>query len=111
MALVIFAGCTGKPKTEIQTKSGNVAVSEGTGPASEWCKAGTTITSTGPSAQASYVIKGLTTYNNTEVCEAEAKVAGQGSWTYYYNKDGSYGVIIIKDASGKVLNEINVKNP
>jgi len=117
IAVVIFSGCTEKPKTEIQTETGNVTVSQEGGMGPGWCKAGatTTITSAGASGQMSYMIKGITSYKGKQVCEAEGKVTGEaqgvGSWTYYYSQDGSYAVMVMKDSSGNVLNEVNVKNP
>lgn len=110
MASIIAAGCVG-PKTEIQTEAGKVTVQEGTGIGPEWCKAGTTVTT----EQGSLVIKGITTYKGKQVCEMEGKFTGMGIdtmySTQYVTQDGSYGVTIIKDASGKVLSENEMTNP
>ena len=115
MASVIAAGCAG-PKTEIQTEAGKVTVQEGTGIGPEWCKAGTTASMDAASAggQMTYVVKGLTTYKGKPVCEANAKFTGAGQemyYTQYFTQDGSYVVMILKDASGNVLSENEIKNP
>jgi len=100
---------SGEVKTEVKTGEGTTIITAtegGAGP--EWCKAGTTVTTAGPTGEAKYVIKGITTYKGRQVCESEAKFSGEGSagsWTYYYNEDGSFGAIIIKDASGNVISE------
>ncbi len=114
MASVIAAGCAG-PKTEFQTEAGKVTISEGAGVGHEWCKAGTTMTAASAGGQMTYVVKGLTTYKGKEVCESEAKVTGAGQetmyYTQYFTQDGGYVVSIIKDASGNVLSENEMKNP
>jgi hypothetical protein len=119
IAMVIFAGCTGKTSTDIQTNEGKLTVSEGTGAGPDWCKAGTasTFTSVAPGSfgSASYIIKGLTTYKGKQVCEAEAKVTGTESESIYYSQyftqDGKYFVMVIKDSSGNILTENEVNNP
>ena len=127
IVVLIFSGCTEKtgndgqtnPGTEIQTTDGKLTVSEGTGAGPDWCKAGTTSTfaSNEPGSQGSFnfVIKGLTTYKGKQVCEAEAKItaAGSESITYqqFYTQDGKYGVMIMKDSSGKVISENEFNNP
>ncbi|MFA4934574.1 MAG: hypothetical protein WC568_01935 [Candidatus Methanoperedens sp.] len=112
MVSAIVAGCTG-PKTEIQTDAGKVTISEGLGAGPEWCKAGTTVTLA--ENQMTLVVKGLTTYKGKQVCEYEGKITGAGIDTMYYTQyipqDGSYSVMIIKDASGNVLSENEMKIP
>lgn len=113
IASAIIAGCVENEKT-IKTSEGDVKVSEGSsGP--DWCKAGTSVTSVTSSQQGQYsfVIKGLTTYKGQEVCEADATFdnAGQSeSVTYYFSKDNKYAHIIMKDASGNIINEMNTSN-
>ncbi len=113
MVSAIVAGCAG-PKTEYQTEAGKVTISEGAGAGPEWCKAGTTMNAASAGGQMTYVVKGLTTYKGKQVCEADAKFTGAGPemyYTQYFTQDGSYIVMIIKDASGNVLSENEMKNP
>lgn len=110
VVIAIIAGCVGNDKT-VKTSSGDVKVSQGTGP--DWCKAGTSMTSS-QQGQYSFVIKGLTTYKGQEVCEADATFdsGGQsGSVTYYFSKDNKYMHMIMKDASGNVINEVDTNSP
>ena len=109
--LIAFAGCTGKKEQTISSPGGDVKVIEGSGPS--WCKAGTTMTQ-GQQGQYSFVIKGITTYKGQEVCEADATYdqGGQsGSVTYYFSQDNKYMHMIMKDASGNVINEIDTNSP
>jgi hypothetical protein len=108
--LIAFAGCTSTTKTEQTTPGGNVSTIEGSGP--DWCKAGSSLTQgQTQQGQYSYVIKGMTTYKNQEVCEAEATVtqAGQQSYsmTYYFSKDSKFSHLIMKDASGNVVKDMD----
>lgn len=110
--LMAFSGCTGKNEQTINTSNGDMKVSQGVvGP--DWCKAGTSMAQ-GQQGQFSFVIKGLTTYKGQEVCEADA-VYDQGgqstSATYYFSKDNKYMHMIMKDASGKVINEQDINSP
>lgn len=105
--VVTLSGCITGSKT-INTPGGKVTVDGGTGP--DWCKAGAKITSSGQGQQGSFEIKGITTYNNTQVCEA-VYTTDQGSMTQYFNEKGDYMVMVYKDKEGKVLQEINMANP
>jgi len=112
--LIAFAGCTSKTEQTVPAPGGDVNVVEGSGP--DWCKAGSSITQgQTQQGQYSYVIKGITTYKNQEVCEAEATVSGGGqqgySMTYYFSKDSKFAHIILKDASGNVVNDMDVTQP
>lgn len=112
VTIAIIAGCIGNEQT-VKTPSGDVKVSQGTGAGPDWCKAGTSVTSN-QQGQYSFVIKGLTTYKGQEVCEATATFdsAGQsGSMIYYFSKDNKYMHMIMKDASGKIINEIDTNSP
>ena|SRR3990167_903501 len=103
-----LSGCVTGPKT-IETPGGKVTVNEGgTGP--DWCKAGTKITASGQGQQGSFEIKGMTTHNGTEVCQAEY-VYDQGSMVQYFNQKGDYMVMVYKDKDGKVIQEMNIANP
>lgn len=111
--LIAFAGCTAKNQQTINTPNGDVKISQDVGAAGpDWCKAGTSVT-TSQQGQYSFVTKGLTTYKGQEVCEADATFdqGGQsGSMTYYFSKDSKYAHIIMKDASGNIINEMDVNN-
>lgn len=117
--VLIFSGCTEKTATDIQTKEGKSTVSEGTGVGADWCKAGTSTTSSSNTAEGqsstTYAIKGITTYKGRQVCESETKYAGTGtdsfSTTYLFSEDEKYGAWIMKDATGKVISENEVNNP
>lgn len=92
-AIAVFAGCESKKGT-----------TPGTG--TDWCKAGSKIISSTPESEGTFLIKGLTTYQGKEVCEAEWSYDG-GSMTQFFNEDGSYGVTIIKDKDGNIIQEIS----
>lgn len=109
IASVIITGCVGKKEETIKTPEGGIKVSQG-GSGQDWCKAGTQITSSGPQGQGSFTIKGITKYRDKEVCEAEW-TADQGTTTQYFTEDGSYTAMIMKDKSGKVINEYNYSVP
>ncbi len=107
MALMLFAGCLGKPagKTEITTGEGKMTVTEGVaGP--DWCKAGTTMSLAAPTTGevATWTIKGITTYKGRQVCAMEIKVTEKGQegiMTYYFTEDSSYVAMVSRDPSGK----------
>jgi hypothetical protein len=110
--LMVFSGCTAPKEQVAKTPSGDVKVSEGSG-GPDWCKAGTSMTQ-GQQGQFSFVIKGLTTYKGQEVCEADATYDQGGqpaSVKYYFSKDNKYMHMIMKDASGKVINEQDMNAP
>lgn len=108
--LIAFAGCTGKEQT-ITTPDGEVKVSQGSGSGPDWCKAGTKMTSTGPSGeQGSFEIKGIVNYEGKSVCESEW-TSNEGSMIQYFNEDSSYLVMITKDKSGKVINKLDLSQP
>lgn len=102
-----LSGCITGPKT-ISGPGGKVTVNEGTGP--DWCKTGTKITASGQGQQGSFEIKGITTHNGTEVCEAEY-VYDQGSMIQYFNEKGDYIVMVSKDKNGTITQQINITNP
>lgn len=103
--IAILSGCVAE--RSVTTPAGKVTVDQGTtGP--NWCKAGTKVTSTGPQGQGSFEIKGMTTYNGTEVCEAVIE-SDQGSTSYYFNEKYSYAVLVMKDKSGKIIQEVKMK--
>ena len=105
--IATFSGCVTGPKT-ITTPDGKVTVNEGTGP--DWCKVGTKITASGQDGQGSFEIKGITTHNGTQVCEA-VYTTDQGTMTQYFNEKSDYMVMISKDKDGKIIQEINIANP
>lgn len=107
--LAILSGCVTGPKQVISPTGEKVTINNG-GSGPSWCKAGTQITASGTGAQGEYTIKGITTYKGQEVCEAEIKT-GQGSVSYYYSQDEQFAVMVMKDTSGKVINEVNIKEP
>lgn len=103
-----LSGCVTGPK-EVTTPGGAIKIEEGeTGP--DWCKKGTKITSEGPQGQGSFEIKGMTTYKDKEVCEAEY-IYDQGSMVQYFNEKGDYMVMVSKDKDGNIVQEINLANP
>jgi len=105
--LVAFAGCTTKKTTN--TSNVDVKVPQvGSGP--DWCKAGTKMTSTGPSGEVSFEIKGIVNYEGKDVCSAEWS-SGNGSMVQYFNEDQTYIVLITKDKSGTVVNKIDMSQP
>ena len=112
--LIAFAGCTGKEQT-VSTPNGDVKVSQGSGLGPDWCKAGASMTNAGPQGSSySFVIKGITTYQGKEVCEAGATFdqGGQSmNVVYYYSQDNKYMYMIMKDASGKIINEMDTSTP
>lgn len=114
MLLIAFAGCTAKKEQTINTSSGDVKTSVVTGTGPDWCKAGTSITSSQQGqGQYSFVVKGITSYKGQEVCEADAAFdhGGQsGSLTYYFSQDSKYMHVVMKDATGNILNDMDVNN-
>lgn len=108
-SIIALSGCVTGPKTVTGPGGESVTVNEGkVGP--DWCKAGTKITASGQGQQGSFEIKGITTHNGTEVCQAEY-IYDQGSMVQYFNEKGDYMVMIYKDKDGKVLQEMNIANP
>lgn len=108
-AVAILSGCITGPKTIGGPGGEKITVDEGkSGP--DWCKAGTKITASGQGQQGSFEIKGITTHNGTEVCEAEYAY-DQGSMIQYFNEKGDYMVMVYKDKDGKVVQEMNIVNP
>lgn len=105
----IFSGCTGN-KNEVTTATGEKVTVKDGGAGPSWCKEGTQITSTGAQGQTSFVIKGITTYKGNEVCEAEYTY-NEGSMTQYFNEKGDYIIMVYKDKSGKIIQEVNANNP
>jgi hypothetical protein len=105
--VVTLSGCVTGPKT-INTPGGKVTVDEGTGP--DWCKTGTKITASGQGQQGSFEIKGITTHNGTQVCQAEYTY-DQGNVVQYFNEKGDYMIMTYKDKEGKVIQEMNIANP
>lgn len=109
VTIAIIAGCIGKEQT-IKTPSGDVKVSQGTGAGPNWCKAGTSVTSSSPQGEGSFTIKGMTTYQGKDVCESEWATT-DGTMTQYFNEDGSFTATVIKDKTGKVIQEFNYSAP
>jgi len=109
MISVIIAGCIGNEQI-IETPSGNVKISQGSGSGPDWCKTGTQITSTGPQGEGSFVIKGITTYQGKEVCESELTY-NEGTMTQYFNSGGTFTATVVKDKTGKVIQEFNYTIP
>lgn len=115
-SIATLSGCVTGPNTITAPGGGKVTVNEG-GAGPDWCKAGTKVTSSGPQGEGTYEIKGITTYEDKSVCEAEMKVSGvpggEGVWKYYFTENGEYAVIIMKDSTGKeqkiVMNNPNPK--
>lgn len=101
LASVIFAGCTEKTNSGIETEAGKTTVSEKTtsgvtGAGSEWC---------GESGR-------ITTYKGKQVCEFESKSTMGGteiSTQSYTTQDGSSFFAISKDSSGNVVSEQEVR--
>lgn len=109
VAIAIIAGCVGNEQT-VKTSSGDVKISQGTGTGPEWCKAGTKITASGPQGEGSFTIKGITTYQGKDVCESEWATT-DGTMTQYFNEDGSFTATVMKDKTGKVIQEFNYSAP
>lgn len=106
--LAIFAGCVTGPNTIKGPGGQEVTVEEGKGPG--WCKAGMQITSSSPQGGGSFIIKGITKYQEREVCEAEW-ITDEGTTVQYFTEDGSYTATIVKDKTGKVIQEFNYSVP
>lgn len=66
---------------------------------SDWCTPGDKITVEIQGNPEEFTIKGVTTYKETEVCQAEKTIQG-GSSIRYFNKDGSF-VAMISKSSGE----------
>lgn len=109
MISIIIAGCIGNEQT-VKTPSGDVKVSQGTGTGPDWCKAGTSVTSSGPQGEGSFTIKGMTTYQGKDVCESEWTTT-DGTMTQYFSEDGSFVATVTKDKTGKVIQEFNYSAP
>lgn len=104
-----LSGCVTRQKEITSPEGGKVSI-EGGGAVSSWCQAGMKITSSGPSGQqGSFVVKGMTKHNGKDVCEAEYTY-DQGSMTQYFNEKNDYIVMVYKDKSGKVIQEINMND-
>lgn len=72
----------------------------------DWCRAGTNLTSVGPAGNlVSFEIKGITKHNGMQLCEADYD--NNGTMIQYFNKDKSYNVMTIKSANG-TTQEIDV---
>ena len=111
--LIAFTGCTAKTQT-VSTPGGDVKVSQGSGLGPDWCKPGTTMESLAQSQGYSLIVKGPTTYLGKAVCEADATYTQGGQSmgiTYYYTQDGKYMHLIMKDAPGNIINEMDTNAP
>jgi len=100
--VVILSGCT-EQKTMIGDEKGTEG---GIGP--DWCKTGTKLSVKVGNAS-SFIIKGITEHNGTEVCEASIDSVS-GSIVQYFNEKYDYIVIVYKDQNGKVVQEVNINN-
>ncbi len=78
--------------------------SSGTGP--EWCKVGTSITSSSPKGVGSFIIKGMTIYQGKEVCESEWTNT-DGTMIQYFNIDSTFTATVMKDKTGNIIQEFN----
>ena len=97
--LIAFSGCVTRNEQVTKTQTGNVNVSEGSGP--DWCKPGSVMTMTlQDGKQVSYSIKGITTYEGKEVCESGWNNT-DGSYNTYMNQNKTYNVMVVTDKSGK----------
>lgn len=70
-----------------------------------WCNSTTNVSY----SNGTYIVKGLTDYNNRQVCEVYIE-NNNGSITQYFSKGGGYMVVVYKDKSGNIIKEINVSN-
>lgn len=66
---------------------------------SDWCTPGDKITVEIQGNPEEFTIKGMTTYKEREVCQAEKTIQG-GSSIRYFNKDGSFVAMISKSSGG-----------
>ncbi len=72
----------------------------------EWCKTGTIIQSVGPLGNiTNFEVKGITTHNGLQLCEADYD--SNGTLVQYFNENKSYNTMVIKSANGTTM-EINV---
>lgn len=69
----------------------------------EWCNSTMKLSNNNNT----YTSKGLTTYKNVTVCEVIIE-NNNGSTTQYFNKDGSYRIVVYKDKSGNITREIDM---
>lgn len=73
---------------------------------SDWCKAGSKITSVGPEGNLTpFYIKGITNHNGLELCEADYD--NNGTMVQYFNKDKSYNIMSIKTDNGTAEIDVN----
>lgn len=80
---------------EVITDNDNVSVSEYTGESVDWCTIGNTVTE----GNKQLTIKGLTTYEGREVCQAEV-INGNEKTIFYFSQDGSYKSMKSTSSSG-----------
>lgn len=52
----------------------------------------------------------MTTYQGKEACESEW-ITEEGSMSQYFNEDGTFAITVIKDKTGKVIQELNYNVP
>lgn len=88
LSLFVLSGCVSK---EIK------------GTEEEWCNSTMKLSGNNNT----YTSKGITTYKNETVCEVIIE-NNNGSTTQYFNKDGSYRIVVYKDKSGNITREINM---
>ncbi len=93
-------GCVGQKDNPEKTTMNSLK--EG----SDWCKAGTNITSVGPAGnQTLFEIKGITNHNGVQLCEADFD--NNGTLVQYFNKDRSYNIMRIKIENGTQEIDVN----
>ncbi len=117
IAMIAFAGCTGKSENTNNTPQGNVQIPQGEKSktsdikpgygSNTWCVAGTSIETMSPKGNTvTLVIRGITTFEGNEVCETGWISPEEGSLTMYTSHDTKFTVTIIKDKNGVQTNRI-----
>jgi len=105
-------GAAGEKTTITQkTEEGEAKVTVTTGKEEGgWCNEGASWSYSGPQGAASFIIKGKTTYNGKEVCEAEyIDKTDNKKMIVYFNEDQSYMHMVISDlTSGQKLMEYDM---
>lgn len=72
----------------------------------DWCKTGTNLTSVGPEGNlVPFEIKGITSHNGMQLCEADYD--NNGTMVQYFNKNKSYNIMVIKSGNGTQEIDVN----
>ena len=126
IAIFLISACVGGGKTSTETpkgaegekttmtqktEEGKAKVTITTGKEEgDWCNEGASWSYSGPQGIASFVIKGKTTYNGKEVCQAEyIDKTENKKMIVYFNEDQSYVHMVIYDlSSGQKLMEYDM---